>query len=100
MLRHADSGGAAHPPTSEGSGLSRALKVIEQLLGVDGGLADRIDTVEKIVELSGQFVRRLHGHDLVCDELKGILDQVELRASHAEVAADLVNPLHALLDDG
>src|SRR5213592_3712466 len=79
--------------------LPSSLQRPQYLLRIDGRLPDGVDAVEQIIELSGQLGGRLHGHDLVGDELEGVLDQIELRAGHAEVVADLAKLLRSLEDD-
>src|SRR5664279_5439007 len=71
----------------------------QDLLRVLCGLPNRLDAVEQLVELARELLRRLHGDDLVRDELEGVLDEVELAAGHAEVAPDLLHLLEPARDD-
>src|SRR6185369_10450217 len=71
----------------------------EDLLRIPRRLLDRLHPVQQLVELPRQLLRRLHRHDLILDELEGVLDQVELPLRERQVAADLLHLVEALQED-
>src|SRR5262249_5524765 len=71
----------------------------EDAVGVDGGLSDRLDSVEQLVELARELLRRLHRHDLIGDELERVVDEIELAACYRQVARDLLQFVETLEDD-
>src|SRR5664279_1946163 len=73
---------------------------VQDLLRVLCGLAYGFDAVEQLVELARELLWRLHGDDLVRDELEGVLDEVELAAGHAQVAPDLLHFFEPPRNDG
>jgi hypothetical protein len=62
-------------------------------------LANRFDSVEKFIELTGKFSRRLHRDDLLDKQLKRVFDQIELTARDLKVVSDFIEFRKALVRD-
>jgi hypothetical protein len=71
-----------------GAGDRPRLGGLQQVLGFPRRLANRLHSVEQLIELAAELLWRPHGDDLIGEQPKGILDQLELPARGGQVGVN------------